>query len=324
MSTKPQNDDNQEIDLATISRKIGDFFENISTSIFKVFLFFMRNIIWVGILFILGVCLGVYLDKNTKIYDNEVIVTPNFGSNDYLYSKVELINSKIKERDTIFLKNIGIRSSDKLVQIEVEPIIDVYKFIDNKATNFDLIKLMAEDGEINKIVKDNMTSKNYPYHSLRLTTGKELKNEDVVNPILNYLNDSDYFKSVQKELLSNIKIKMTQNDSIVSQINGVLSNIINSTGKTKSNSLVYYNDNMQLNDIIKTKDALVSEQGVHRLELINYDKIIKDISIVTNVKSASGTNGKMKLILPLLFVSLFVLIGFFKSYYKTQMTKLNK
>jgi len=43
MSTNTQNNDNQEIDLSQVSRKIGDFFEGISTKIFKAILFFKRN-----------------------------------------------------------------------------------------------------------------------------------------------------------------------------------------------------------------------------------------------------------------------------------------
>ena len=74
MSTNTQNDDNQEIDLSQISRKIGDFFEGIATKIFRVILFFKRNIIWVGILFVLGAGLGFYLDKTTKVYEHQIVV----------------------------------------------------------------------------------------------------------------------------------------------------------------------------------------------------------------------------------------------------------
>jgi hypothetical protein len=97
MSTASQNNsDNQEIDLSEISKKIGGFFEGISTRIFRGILFLKRNILVIAILFVIGVGLGFYLDKTSKSYDHQVIVTPNFGSNEYLYSKVNLINSKIK------------------------------------------------------------------------------------------------------------------------------------------------------------------------------------------------------------------------------------
>ncbi|MES2411071.1 MAG: hypothetical protein V4535_06465 [Bacteroidota bacterium] len=321
MSVKSQNTDDQEIDLSQISKKIGSFFEDISTQIFNVILFFKRNIIWITTLFILGVALGIYLDKTSKVYNNEIIVTPNFGSNDYLYSKIELLSSKIKENDTVFLKNLGFKNSQKIVNIEIEPIVDIYKFVDNKSNNFELIKLMAEDGELNKIVKDNMTSKNYPFHAIKLVTTKKLAESDLVTPFMNYLNDSEYFTKIQKEAFNNVKTKMVANDSIISQINGVLTNIINTNGGTKSSSLVYYNDNMQLNDIIKTKDQLITEQGSHRLELLNYDKIVKEISIVTNVKNTTGTNSKMKYIIPLLFLGIFFVVKLFVSFYRNQLAK---
>lgn len=324
MSATPQNTDNQEIDLSQISKKIGNFFENIATAIFKGILFFKRNIIWVGVLFILGAGLGFYLDRTTKVYDNELIVSPNFGSVDYLYQKIDLISSKINDGDTLFLKEVvGIKEPKKLKNVTVSPIADVYKFINNSDKNFELLKLMAEDGDIKKIANENLTSKNYPFHLISFTTDKKTSNEKTIQPLLNFLNNSDYFKSIQKEYVNNIKVKMVENDSIISQINGFLnafSNTVN--GSQKSDKLVYYNENSQLNEVIKTKDALVNEQGNHRIELVNYDKIIKDNSTTLNIKNTKAVNGKMKFVLPLLFIFLFIIVGYFKSYYRNQMAKL--
>lgn len=325
MSTNTQNNDNQEIDLSQVSRKIGDFFEGIATKIFRIILFFKRNIVWVGILFVLGVVLGFYLDKTTKVYKNQMIVQPNFGSTDYMYSKIELLNSKIEDNDTIFLKNVlGVKDTKKLLKIEVEPITDVYKFIDDNDKNFELIKLMAEDGEIKKILSDNLTSKNYPYHLVSFSTLNETNYEKTINPILEFLNKSDYFSSVQKEYVNNVKVKIIENDSIISQINGFLDAFKKTVnGSQKSNNLVYYNENSQLNDVIKTKEALIGEQGTLRLQLLSLDKIVKSNSEVLNIKNTESINGKMKLVLPILFIFIFVLVGYFKSFYKKQMTKHN-
>lgn len=324
MSATPQNSDNQEIDLSQISKKIGNFFENISTSIFKGFLFFKRNILWVGVLFVIGVGIGLYLDKTTKVYDSEIIVSPNFGSIDYLYSKIDLISSKINNGDSIFLKEVvGIKEPKKLKRIAIMPITDVYKFINNSDKNFEFVKLLAEDGDIKKIVNENLTSKNYLNHLISFTTDKETSKEKIVQPLLNFLNNSDYYTIIQKEYLNNVKIKMVENDSIISQINGLLNAFSNNTSSSqKSDKLVYYNENSQLNEVIKTKDALVNEQGSHRIELVNLDKIVKDISTTLNIKNNKAVNGKMKLILPLLFIFIFIVVGFLKSYYKSQIAKL--
>jgi len=325
MSTNTQNNDNQEIDLSQVSRKIGDFFEGISTKIFRAILFFKRNIVWVGILFVLGAGLGFYLDKTTKVYEHQIVVTPNFGSVDYLYAKIELLESKIKDSDTIFLKEVvGIKETKKFKDIEIEPIADVYKFIENKEQNFELIKLMSEDGDIKKVLSESLTSKNYPYHLLKFVTTNETDYEKTVTPILNYLNKSDYYSLIQKEYMNNVKIKMAENDSIIGQINGVLNAFSsNVNGSQKSDKLVYYNENSQLNDVIKTKDQLVYEQGQHRISLVNLDKIVKNNSEVLNIKNTESINGKLKFVLPILFIFIFILVGYFKSFYQKQMAKHN-
>jgi hypothetical protein len=105
MSTKvPQNSD-QEIDIFQLSRSIGGFFDRVNRSVFRVIQFFVRNWITVLILVVLGAVLGFYLDSNKKSYNNQVVVTPNFESVDYLYAKVDLIQSKIAAGDLYFLKN---------------------------------------------------------------------------------------------------------------------------------------------------------------------------------------------------------------------------
>jgi len=86
---------------------------------------------------------------------------------------------------------------------------------------------------------------------------------------------------------------------------------------------VYYNENSQLDAVIKTKDNLVNEQGSHRLELVSLDKIVKDKSVTLNVKNNKKMNGKMKIILPFLFLFLFVSVNYFKSYYQKQLAKFN-
>jgi hypothetical protein len=324
MSTNSQNTDNQEIDLSQVSKKIGNFFESIATKFFRGILFIKRNIKFIGALFIIGAVLGYFIDKTSKSYNNEIIVSPNFGSNEYLYSKINLINSKIKDRDTVFLKEIvGIKEPKRIEEIKIEPISDVYKFIQNRPENFELIKLMAEDGDIKKVIAEQTTSKNYPYHLINISTSKPTSPEKTINPILNYLNDSEYYKSIQKEYINNIQLKMMANDSIISQIDGVLNSFSNAVnGSQRNDKLIYYNENTQLNDVIKTKNDLTNEQGSHRLDLVNLNKIIKDNSTTINIKNTKGINGKMKFILPILFIFMFILVGYFNSFYKKQLEKI--
>lgn len=329
MSTNKQNNiEDQEIDLSKIFQKIGDFFQGINASIFNCIQFFIKNWVIISILFILGFGIGIYLDKTQETYDHQIIVTPNFGSTDYLYNKIDLLESKIKANDTVFLKSIGIENPNKLILIEIEPIVDIYSFVNDKThsvdnaqntQNFELVKLLAEDGDIKKVVKDKLTSKNYTHHTIHIETEGFVTDKNTINPILDYLNKNDYFEDVQKVYVDNVKIKMAKNEGIISQIDGLLNEFSSATNNNqKSDKLVYYNENTQLNEIIQTKNILVSELGNQRLDLINFNKVIKTNSSAINVKNTKSINGKLKLVLPFILILGFIFIGFFRRFYKNQ------
>ncbi|WP_177730899.1 hypothetical protein [Flavobacterium inviolabile] len=320
-NTNPQD---QDIDLSQISKKINNAFQSFLDWIFEGILFLKRNIIIIAVLFVVGAGLGYYLDKSDKVYDNQIIVIPNFESIDYLYSKVELLNAKIKEGDTEFLGKLGIKNSKKLGEIEVEPVVDIYRFIENSEQNFQMIKLMAEDGDMKKILEDNVTSKNYKYHSISFVTVGMTDRSKTIDPILKYLNDSEYFRIVQKERINNLNLKIKTNEETINQINGILNQLSGSIGgQQKSDKLVYYNENTQLNEVLKTKDQLIREMGYLNIELQNYNSIVKESSSVMNIRNTKLINGKLKLVLPVLFIGLFMASGMFIAFYKRQMKKRN-
>jgi hypothetical protein len=324
MSEKNQNKlEEQEIDLSIIFQKISLFFQKINTSIFKSIQFVIKNIIVILILIVLGVFAGFYLDQNIKTYDHKILVRPNFGSVDYLYSKIDLIESKIKEKDTVFLKSIGVQEPDKLSKIEIEPVIDVNEFINTKSEqNFELLKLMSESGDIKKIVEDKVISKNYSYYIISFSTKQLTTPKKTLEPILEYINNSDFYTKIQNEQINNIKIKMKANDTIIAQIDSFLNSFSNTVnGSSKNDKLVYYNENTQLNDVINTKDKLITEQGNLRTELVSLDKIIKDSSSTINIENNKSVNGKLKIILPLFLIFIFVFIHFFIHFYKKQAEK---
>jgi len=323
-SNSPTNPDSQEIDLAQVSRKLGNMYQSFLAWIFRGFLFARRNIIILAILFIVGAGLGFYLDKNTKVYNHEVIITPNFGSADYVYSKINLLNSKIKERDSAFLRSIGIVDTDNFLDIEIKPIMDVYGFANLKEINFELIKLMAEDGDINKVIDNPTTSMNYTNHRLKITTKGLASHKNLIDPILNYLNTSEYFSQIQKSIYESNLIKLQANEKTIGQIDSLLASFSSSANQSgKNDKLVYYNENTQLNDVLKTKSELIQEQANKRLEIITGDRTVKENASILNIKNTESINGKLKIVFPLLFIGLFLLFGLLRDFYRIQMAKLS-
>lgn len=327
MSTKlPQDTNDQEIDIFQLSRSIGSFFDRVNTSIFRSIQFFVRNWIVVLTLVIIGFGLGWYLDSSKKTFQNQVIVTPNFESVDYLYAKIDLIEAKILSGDTVFLKNVvGISHPQTIKKIEIKPVADVYKFIADKEQNFELIKLMAEVGEVKKVLEDNITSKNYTFHTISFVSNKAVNEKEVVEPLLKYLNNSAYFNAVQKIGFKNMELQIAQNDTIIAQIDKVLSGFTNSVNNVaKNDKLVYYNENLQLNDILKTKQNLIFDQGKNRIKLESLDKTIKEINATININDNRLLNGSFKFLLPIFFLFLLVLIHLFRKFYNKQLLKSHK
>jgi hypothetical protein len=329
MNTRvPQNNEDQEIDLVQISKKISNFFEGINRSIFRGIQFFVRNWIVVLLLAIVGFGLGMFLDKTQKQFDNKIIVKPNFESVDYLYSKIDLIQSKIQTNDTAFFKSIGISNVPKISKISIEPIVDVFKFVDNNEQNLEVLKLMTANGDLKSIINETTTAKNYPFYIISFSTDGLLKDQNTATALLNYINTSKYYSEVQKIILNNIEQRIKENDQVVAQIDAILNKFSSSesAGYQKNDKLVYYNENTQLNDIIKTKDGLLRENADLKLELITSDKIIKESSIVINILKTESLKGKLKFILPVLFMLVCLLALRFMSFYNrhSALDKINK
>ncbi|MBC7524682.1 MAG: hypothetical protein H7239_09615 [Flavobacterium sp.] len=333
MSATPQKtDDNQEIDLRQISKSIGNFFEGISDNIFGIILFLKKNLLVLISLFITGVVAGYFIDKVNQSYRHDIIVSSNFASNDYLYNKVGLINASLTQKDTVFFNKIGISNFDKINAISIKPIIDIYSLVNNaeaktannaqNTQNFELVKLLSEDGDITKVIKDSVTSRNYTSHKISIVTDNRIDNDKTITPLLNYLNKSDYYNKYQSIYISNINEKIKQDTIVIKQIDNLLNQFATNNNQ-KNDKLIYYNENNQLNDLINNKNARIDEIGYLRTQLTTIDKIVKDTSITINIKNNKGLNNKMKLVLPLLLI--FGYIGFiiFGNYYRKQLAKQN-
>jgi hypothetical protein len=328
MSQNTNNSDNQEIDLSLVSKKIGGLFESIITYFYNWILFIKKKSLLIFGLVIVGAGLGFYLDKTITSYNHEVILSPGMGSTDYLYSKVQLLQSKIKSNDTLFLKSIGIENPKNISLIEIKPIVDIYSFVnsgaDKSTQNFELVKLLSEDGDIKKLIEDKLTSKNYSRHTLKIKSSKAITDKNTIAPILKYLNDNDYFEKLRVAYVFNIKNKILKDEEMILQINNLLDEFSKASNNQRSDKLIYYNENTQLNEIIMSKTNFINDIANERIELINMDSVIKKTSLIINAKNSDGVNGKLIIILPFLFVFLYLFFISFMNFYKKQSLKASQ
>ena len=325
MSTNSQE---QEIDLSQIGNTISKGAKKVINKCFDLLFFIQKKFLIVLTLFFIGGGLGFYLDKSSSKYSSEIVVTPNFNSVDYLYSKIELIDSKLNEGDNLFLNQIGILKTKNIISIKIEPVIDIYTFVNKSPVventtqntqNFELMKLFAENEDINKVIKDKITSKNYSNHKITVVTLDKTIENEVVKPILKYLNSDNYLNKLLGITKENTLVKMKKNEEQILQIDKLINQITANLSTIKNNSnLIYNNENNEINALFTLKNNLLNEIANQKVELEKIKLYIKDLSITTNQMNTSGANNKMKFILPLLFV-LFYLLGYwFSKVFKQQ------
>lgn len=311
-----------EIDFSNFSRGVGKSMSGFGGFVFRSMQFVIRNIIIITVLLIIGFALGMYLDSSAKKYNHKLTVTPNFESVEYLYSKIELLQSKISTRDTVFLKAAGFTNPKSLRKIKIEPIVDIYKFAKQEDIYFKTLSLLSEGASIQQVMEDKITARNYRYHEILFTTVDPITENGVVAQILNFLNDSPFYEKMQKEYVNNLKIEIAAHERTLQEIDNILSTSVqNSETGRPASGMVVYTEKSQLNDVIYTKNMLLDKQEENRINMMMYDKIIKESSIIVNMKEKSTAGGIMKLILPLFFILLFALIISFKKFYYRQKLK---
>lgn len=321
-----KNLDDQEIDLGQVIKSIGGFIGGIKASIYNQILFLKNNSILISTLIIVGTSLGYYMDTTIKTYNHEVIVTPNMGGADYLYSKIDFISSKLNEQDFLFFKGIGIKNPAIISSIKIEPIVDIYTFVNNSTSaanaentqNFELVKLLAEEGSLKEVIKDKLTSKNYPNHKIEISTSEKINNVELIAPILKFLNTDDYYNKIIKISRDNILTKMKKNEQEIVQVDSILKFMSYNLRQNKNQNLIFNNENNQINPLFELKNNLINEIAIQKINLENMKAFIKELSITSNIRNTKSTNGKLKFILPLFLIFGFVVIRFFISFYKKQ------
>lgn len=303
-----QSPSNNEIDLLKVSNSLKNGLTKSLKIIPNTINFIKRNILILVGLLIVGSISGFFYNKYEKAYNSNIIVTPNFETVDYLYEKVTLLNSHIQQNDKDFLQKVGINPSYKIYKVEVKPISDIYKFLNQGDKYFDIFNTLSENNDAKKVAEDFSTSKNFPKHLLTIGSVSKI-DQKVLDNIIKYLNTSDYYQVARVQVLKNSNEKIVINDSIIKQIDAILKN----AGTAKNNTSIFFNEQSQLNDLIDQKNKAVAENHYLKVEKFNLKYIIAPLDFSKNIEDNTGLKGKYHLVFPLIFIGLFIVISLIKK-----------
>jgi hypothetical protein len=313
-----QNADNQEIDLGKVFSNIN---EGVQGIFFNAIKFVLKNKLLLALLFVLGAALGFFIDSRPT-YKHELVLLPNYGVVDYLYTKNDQFNSlKTVDKNNVLEKKYQLKKRKKIGNFKLEPINDIYGFIRYDEKSFEFLKLMAEDGSIKKIIDEEVTSKNYSKHRLLFSSSEIITEKEIVKPYLDFLNDDVFLNKIRVQSQENLENKIRQNDTIIKQIDDVLKKY--GTGQTVSGSLSISGENVPLDQLIELKDKYIYENSQSKISKLSDHVLVKDYSVILNIKDTKGLNGKMKFVFPILFVLLFAIVSFSKNFYLKNKAKLS-
>lgn len=227
MSTNQQNNE-EEIDLGSLFKIIGkgfanffNFIGNIFKGIFHFFililLFFKKNIIPIGLAFVIGGVAGYFIQKSsTDKYTSQMLVEPNFESAKQLYNNISFYNDLVKQNDTITLaKTFGINVSEaaSLKGFSIEPITndnDIINSYNDFVTQVDTTTVRSYTFEE---FKNSYTALDYKIHKIDVIAEQNDVFSKLDETIISSVVNNKYFKRLKE--LTNENLNRT--DSVYRQ-----------------------------------------------------------------------------------------------------------
>ena len=307
----------EEVDLGYLFSKISSFFRSFIRLLFTIIAFFIKYIIVTVVLIIIGIGIGYYLDKNEiEVYNNELIVIPNFESTQYFYDKVEALMAKVKDRDTTFLKKIVGPNYEDLKKLEAEPIVDIYGWASGSRERVDLFRVLAEKQNIQEYIKDPQNHQYYKYHHLTIKIKGKTYSEEIINGIVDYFNSNLHYSEYMEVGRKNTAFRIETTEKMLSQIDSLLKASVLTEKITQNSPSIAINDNSQLNDILQTKGDLTRNLLFLNKQKIDEQQIIKVASVNYNISDLSGFKLGNKIKLPLILVLFFSGFFFLKYIYR--------
>lgn len=317
MSDQPKFSATDEIEMSVFFNGIKQFFVGFVKLIFQALAFYKKYWIVVIILVVGGGVGGYYMDNNNlKNYRNDVIVIPNFESTEYLYDAIEMVNSKIKNKDAAFFSKIKIDNYLSLREITIKPVTDVYDMVKKDKSSLDVFKIMSEKGDMPKVLADLTTGRHFKFHKISIyEKGSSYGNKNI-RALLDFLNENSYYQSYGKALRESQAKKIERNNEMIAQVDSLLSAFSKNKTTASNDSKININQNTQLNDLLLTKEALIIDNRKIQLELIDSQNVIQEVSTVNDIiedRILSNKTMSLPFLLLLTFSGFFFLRFIFKK-----------
>lgn len=312
-STKPTSVDD-EIDLGVVFKAIQNFFRKIIITLLNVIRFYYKHKFILIALIVVGLVMGYFWEKSfEKTYTNNLLVTTNFESADYLYAKVESLNNKVEIGDSVFLYSVFGKNYKSVKSIEIKPFIDIYNFVSKRESNKDVFELLFEEEANLEFLENPINSKNYKFHNIVYKVEGENNHEKLSNTLITYFNNNSYFNEIREASQINLKKIIDDTRNSINQIDSILTYSRQQRSIKVEENELSFSDNTGLNDLVIAKRDLGRYLGILQNDMITETEAIKFVDGNYKVIDNEELLNKNKIkLFPLVLIILYSLIFLFR------------
>ncbi len=306
MSNHPQNtNQSEEIDLGYLIKKLNGLVIKTIKLLFEVISFYLKYKFITILILIIGFGYGFYKDTKPQIvYSNEAIVIPNFESSDYLYDKIKALQIKAKEEDTTFLKQILGNEYYRFKDVQVEPILDIYNFVENSREKIDILRILYQNQNFDEFVENSSISRYYKYHRVVFKIAGQENSDKMIASLMDHINDNEHLKVYGEIYKSHYQKELIQYDQMISQIDSIMSSITLIDKNIGQGVSIFENMNPHL--LLDRKQLFLNELLAAKTRIADSDDIIKVIKIDYNLKTGRIIPNKISKPIILLFIFSFI------------------
>ncbi len=312
-------DNTDEIDLGIVFTKIKNTTNKFLISIYHGTQFLIKHWWKLLILVIIGGTIGHFSNKNSEPNkETELIVQNNFKSSNYVYNAIYQLNNKLKEKDTVFLKNAGFKTDTIVIKkIEIEPIVNMIDLLNKSRDYYKPLETFIDQVSIeDEILTSELFLSEYTFHKIHINTSAN-GTQEVIENVLNFLNDNIVFNDIKKVVFEETKVQINHYKESINKIDKILES---QSGKNlednSSNQLIIPNgaDFTDFYELINSKNNAIYQIISLETELTKYDNVVTLINKPVLISPKDRFSNKT-IIYPFILVFLYIFFFLMKDFY---------
>ncbi|MAP81637.1 MAG: hypothetical protein CL526_11185 [Aequorivita sp.] len=309
-----------ELDIAAILERVRQGYHSFLVWLYNIFQFFLSKWIILCALIIIGALVGYFIQGDEYPKETSLLVQINFDGVNYVYDAVEQLGSKIEEKDTLILKDIGIYKNSTLgiKKIEIEPIVDVLEIVKQDKGDERNVEVLLDQSKLeDDLLTSDIFVPKYKYHKINLILSSKATQQTITN-LVNYLNSNSLMNEIKLATIESVKSEIRHNERSIEYIDSIVKSYAAVPSGNTNASQIYFNS-MDMNNgnvhlLFEQKNLIIKQNKELKVEILKYDNIVQLLN-KPMLQSKKGFFDVKVIAIPLLLIFLFILYSIIRYFY---------